>query len=106
MGFHHLHEQTVQQIIGKFIMQLEAKLIKQNIIIELSDDACRWVASKGYDPVYGARYLSRTVEKYIKKPLADEILFGRLTNGGTVTISLKKGEIFFEYPDDALVKGP
>ena len=104
--FHHLHEQTVQQIIGKFIMQLEAKLIKQNIIIELSDDACRWIASKGYDPVYGARYLSRTVEKYIKKPLADEILFGRLTNGGTVTISLKKGEIFFEYPDDALVKGP
>ena len=90
---------VVQRIVDKFIMELETQLADRNIAIELSEAARVYLAKKGYDPLYGARPLSRLIQGKVKKPLADEILFGRLAKGGTVRVDENKGEMIFSYPD-------
>ncbi len=96
--FAGLKKETIGRVVDKFIMQLEAQLEDRGISIELSPAARTWIGDKGYDPAMGARPLGRIIQEHIKKPLADEILFGRLKTGGTVEIGMKKDELIFHYP--------
>ncbi len=94
--FKALAPETIRNVVQKFIMQLEAQLADRNVTIELSDDAADWLAKNGYDELYGARPLARVISDSIKKPLADEILFGRLVAGGHVKVELNDGKIVFD----------
>ncbi|MES0383683.1 MAG: ATP-dependent Clp protease ATP-binding subunit ClpA, partial [Hyphomicrobium sp.] len=91
----------IEKVVEKFIFQLEAQLADRGVTIELSEDATKWLAVKGYDEKFGARPLARVIQENIKRPLADELLFGKLENGGTVKIVVKgtgEGrELAFEY---------
>ena len=80
----------METIVEKFILQLEAQLAERRIAITLEPEARAWLADKGYDPVFGARPLARVIQSEVRDPLTDEILFGRLENGGTVTIGLDR----------------
>ncbi|MAM33711.1 MAG: ATP-dependent Clp protease ATP-binding subunit ClpA [Micavibrio sp.] len=96
--FSSLSEKTVARVVDKFVMQLEAQLSEKNVIISLTDDARDYLAREGYDPAMGARPLSRVIQEKIKKVLANEILFGVLSdNGGAVTIDFKDDELQFDY---------
>ncbi|HZA36562.1 MAG TPA: AAA family ATPase, partial [Vicinamibacterales bacterium] len=86
--FKPLSPLVMETIVGKFILQLEAQLGERRIAITLEPEARAWLGVKGYDPVFGARPLARVVQREVRDPLTDEILFGRLENGGTVTIGL------------------
>jgi ATP-dependent Clp protease ATP-binding subunit ClpA len=95
--FANLSPEIVSQVVDKFIMQLETQLGDRDVLIELSDEARAWLARKGYDHNFGARPLSRVIQEYIKKPLAEELLFGRLAKGGTVRITIgPDGALFFD----------
>ena len=83
-------------MVTKFVLELEAQLADRNITIELTDDAADWLAKNGFDELYGARPLARVIQEHIKKPLADDILFGRLTRGGHVKVKLTDGKIVFD----------
>jgi len=85
-----LPPEVVAQVVDKFVMQLEAQLADRHVSIELSEDARKWLAQKGFDPLYGARPLARVIQENIKKSLAEDILFGKLEKGGTVRIGLDK----------------
>ncbi len=87
--FKALTAETVGRVVEKFVLQLEAQLSDRNVTFELSPEATRWLAERGYDEAFGARPLARLIQDQIKKPLADEILFGRLLRGGTVRVLLK-----------------
>jgi ATP-dependent Clp protease ATP-binding subunit ClpA len=99
--FAGLSQEIVAQVVEKFVMQLEAQLADRNVTIELSSAAKEWLAEKGYDPLYGARPLARVIQEHIKKPLAEELLFGRLTKGGSVKVGLKDNALFFDYVEAA-----
>jgi hypothetical protein len=77
------------QVVEKFVLQLEAQLMDRNVTIELTPAAAAWLADKGYDDKMGARPLARVIQEHIKKPLAEELLFGKLTKGGLVRVDLK-----------------
>ena len=96
VAFKALDSTTIKSVVSKFIMQLEVQLGDRNITIELTDEAADWLAKNGFDELYGARPLARTIQEHIKKPLADDILFGRLTRGGHVKVQLKDGKIDFD----------
>jgi ATP-dependent Clp protease ATP-binding subunit ClpA len=96
VAFKALDSETIRQVVTKFVLQLEAQLADRNITIELTDDAADWLAKNGFDELYGARPLARVIQENIKKPLADDILFGRLTRGGHVKVELKDGKIVFD----------
>lgn len=99
--FQPLKQKTVIKVVDKFIIQLEALLADKNVTIELSDDTREHLAKEGYDPAMGARPLARVIQERIKKPLAEELLFGKLIKGGLVHIDLdkKKKDLVFSYPD-------
>ncbi len=78
-------------------MQLEAQLGDRGVTIELSDAARQWLGKKGYDPAMGARPLSRVIQEHVKKPLADELLFGKLVKGGAVMLDIKDDKLTFAY---------
>ena len=82
--FHALTQEIIRQVVQKFVMQLEAQLADRHVTIETDEDATDWLAKNGFDELYGARPLARVIQENIKKPLADEILFGRLAKGGHV----------------------
>ncbi|MGI9351487.1 MAG: ATP-dependent Clp protease ATP-binding subunit ClpA [Rhizobiaceae bacterium] len=86
--FNTLPTPVVHKVVEKFIMQLEAQLAERNVTFELSEEAVSWLAKKGFDDKMGARPLGRVIQEYIKKPLADEVLFGKLKLGGTVKVTL------------------
>jgi ATP-dependent Clp protease ATP-binding subunit ClpA len=90
IAFGNLPPEVVAQVVDKFVMQLEAQLADRHVAIELSDAARKWLAQKGFDPLYGARPLARVIQENIKKPLAEDILFGKLEKGGTVRVDLDK----------------
>ncbi len=91
--FAGLPQEVIEKVVEKFIFQLEAQLADRGVLIELSSDAAKWIGEKGYDEKFGARPLARVIQEYIKKPLADELLFGKLENGGTVKVIVEgKGE--------------
>ncbi len=94
--FGTLSPQTVETIVEKFILQLEAQLAERRVAIALEPEARAWLAEKGYDPVFGARPLSRVIQTEVRDPLTDEILFGRLEHGGTVRIGLENGALTFD----------
>ena len=92
IGFASLPSDVVHKVVEKFVMQLEAQLADRNITFELTSKATAWLATKGYDETMGARPLARVIEENIKRPLAEEILFGKLAKGGMVLVTLKKDE--------------
>jgi len=100
VSFKPLAPETIREVVNKFVIQLEAQLADRNITIELTDDAADWLAKNGFDELYGARPLGRVIQEHIKKPLADDILFGRLTRGGHVKVQLKDGKIVFEITEN------
>jgi ATP-dependent Clp protease ATP-binding subunit ClpA len=99
--FANLSPDVISKVVEKFVFQLEAQLGDRNITIELTPEANAWLAERGYDEKFGARPLGRVIQEHIKKPLAEEILFGRLKDGGTVRVTLveESGEkrLSFEY---------
>jgi len=105
--FAGLSQEIVAQVVEKFVMQLEAQLADRNVTIELSSAAKEWLAERGYDPLYGARPLARVIQEHVKKPLAEELLFGKLSKGGAVKVKLEDGALAFEFteaPAPALTK--
>jgi ATP-dependent Clp protease ATP-binding subunit ClpA len=93
--FHSLTHDVMETIVEKFILQLEAQLQERRVVFDLSPEARAWLGKKGYDPVFGARPLARVIQKEVRDPLTDEILFGRLENGGTVRIGLDDDKLVF-----------
>ena len=93
ISFAPLPKEVIMQVVEKFVLQLEAQLMDRNVTIELSTKAAEWLADKGYDAKMGARPLGRVIQEYIKKPLAEELLFGKLAKGGVVKVGVKKGEL-------------
>jgi len=79
---------VIHKVVQKFIMQLEAQLSERNVTFDLHEDAIAWLAEKGYDEKMGARPLARVIQDTIKKPLANEILFGKLKKGGVVNVTV------------------
>jgi ATP-dependent Clp protease ATP-binding subunit ClpA len=99
VSFGPLAPAVMETIVEKFILQLEAQLAERRVAITLQPEARQWLAEKGYDPVYGARPLARVIQTDVRDPLTDEILFGRLENGGTVTIALADGKLAFDFAE-------
>ena len=87
--FANLAPEVVRKVVDKFVLQLEAQLADRGVTITLSDAARDWLAERGYEPLYGARPLGRVVQEHVKKPLAEELLFGRLTDGGIAKVDVK-----------------
>jgi len=95
--FEPLAIETIRKVVDKFMMQLEAQLTDRQVELELTGEACDWLAERGYDASNGARPLGRVVQEHIKKPLADEMLFGKLVNGGLVMISVKDKALKLQF---------
>jgi ATP-dependent Clp protease ATP-binding subunit ClpA len=102
IAFAGLTPEIVGRVVEKFVMQLEAQLADRNVTIELSSAAKEWLAERGYDKLYGARPLSRVIQEHVKKPLAEELLFGRLVKGGSVKVTMKDGKLDFEIIEASL----
>jgi ATP-dependent Clp protease ATP-binding subunit ClpA len=100
--FAALTQEIVGRVVEKFVMQLEAQLADRNVTIELSSSAKEWLAERGYDRLYGARPLARVIQEHIKKPLAEELLFGRLAKGGAVKVTMKDGKLDFDFIEAAV----
>ena len=98
--FAALSPEIVSRVVDKFVMELELLLEDRKVMIDLTDGAREWLARKGYDKLYGARPLSRIIQEHIKKPLAEELLFGKLADGGVVVVKVEDGKIAFGYPED------
>ncbi len=99
IAFAPLGRETIDRVVEKFVLELEAQLSDRDVTFDLTPEATRWLGQKGYDDQFGARPLARVIQDHIKKPLADEILFGRLKNGGTVRVLLdrEKDALAFEF---------
>nr|WP_319249653.1 ATP-dependent Clp protease ATP-binding subunit ClpA [uncultured Celeribacter sp.] len=93
VSFAPLPKEVILQVVEKFVLQLEAQLMDRNVHIELTRPAAEWLADKGYDDKMGARPLGRVIQEHIKKPLAEELLFGKLSKGGVVQVGVKDGNI-------------
>ena len=93
ISFKPLPKEVILSVVEKFVLQLEAQLMDRNVTIELTKPAAEWLAEKGYDDKMGARPLGRVIQENIKKPLAEELLFGKLTKGGVVRVSVEDGEL-------------
>jgi ATP-dependent Clp protease ATP-binding subunit ClpA len=102
IGFAPLSRDTIDRVVEKFVLELETQLIDRDVTFDLAPEATRWLGEKGYDDSFGARPLSRVIQDNIKKPLADEILFGKLRNGGTVRVLLDResDKLVFEFITD------
>ena len=93
ISFAPLPKEVILQVVEKFVLQLEAQLMDRNVTIELTQPAAEWLAERGYDSKMGARPLGRVIQEHIKKPLAEELLFGKLAKGGVVKVGVKDGKI-------------
>lgn len=93
VSFAPLGRDVIAQVVEKFVLQLEAQLMDRNVSIEITKAAADWLGDKGYDNKMGARPLGRVIQEHIKKPLAEELLFGKLTKGGIVKVGVKAGEL-------------
>ena len=105
VAFKSLTPEIIKQVVQKFIMQLEAQLADRHVTIETTDDAADWLAKNGFDELYGARPLGRVIQENIKKPLADEILFGKLIKGGHVKVVLRDGKLAFDIEGETREPG-
>ena len=111
VSFSHLPKTVVARVVDKFVLQLEAQLADRNVTIELSDEAREWLVENGYDEAMGARPMGRLIQSTIKTPLADEVLFGRLKNGGAVKVVVVQSEtgikvLGLEFPDGPVKPKP
>src|SRR6202790_2913056 len=99
ISFAALAPETIGRVVDKFVLQLEEQLADRNVVIELDASARDWLAVKGYDPLFGARPLARLIQEHIKKPLAEELLFGSLAKGGVVRVSVdtESDKLTFAY---------
>jgi ATP-dependent Clp protease ATP-binding subunit ClpA len=88
--FNALSQDVIERVVEKFVLQLEGQLAERGVTIQLMPEARAWLGKKGYDPLYGARPLGRVIQEQVKKPLAEELLFGHLQKGGAVTVGLDK----------------
>jgi ATP-dependent Clp protease ATP-binding subunit ClpA len=104
--FANLGPETVGLVVDKFIAELEGQLADRRVLFELTDEARKWLAVRGYDRLYGARPLARIIQEHVKKPLADEILFGRLKDGGVVKIAVDDDKLVFTFPPPTPEKPP
>ncbi|WP_117233247.1 ATP-dependent Clp protease ATP-binding subunit ClpA [Vibrio maerlii] len=95
--FNSLDEGVIHQVVDKFIVELQVQLDARGVSLEVDEDARHWLANKGYDKAMGARPMGRVIQEQLKKPLANELLFGSLVDGGTVRVTLAKEELKFEY---------
>ncbi len=107
ISFAPLPKTVIMRVVEKFVLQLEAQLMDRNVTIDLSEEAAAWLAEKGYDDKMGARPLARVIQEYIKKPLAEELLFGKLAKGGIVQVHVRDGAIALtmEGPDAKRITG-
>ena len=107
ISFGALPKPVIMQVVEKFVLQLEAQLIDRNVHIELTPKAAEWLGDKGYDAKMGARPLGRVIQEHIKKPLAEELLFGKLVKGGLVKVGVKNGKLDLKYeePQQARISG-
>jgi ATP-dependent Clp protease ATP-binding subunit ClpA len=109
VSFAHLNADVIGMVVEKFVLQLEAQLADRDVTIELSEPAKAWLIEHGYDEQMGARPMARIIQEHIKKPLADEVLFGHLKGGGHVRVVLAKDEASTEAKDKIgfeFVEGP
>jgi ATP-dependent Clp protease ATP-binding subunit ClpA (EC 3.4.21.92) len=97
--FNHLDEQVILQVVDKFIVELQAQLDAKGVSLEVTSEAKQWLAEEGYDKAMGARPMGRVIQDNLKKPLANELLFGCLVNGGTVRVVLKNNRLDFQFSD-------
>jgi len=95
--FNHLDNEVIQQVVDKFIVELQVQLDEKGVSLELTRDAKRWLAEHGYDKAMGARPMSRLIQEKLKKELANELLFGELTNGGIAKVGVKKDKLIISY---------
>jgi ATP-dependent Clp protease ATP-binding subunit ClpA len=97
--FSALGRDTIDRVVEKFVLELEAQLTDRDVTFDLTPEATRWLGEKGYDDAFGARPLARVIQEHLKKPLADEILFGKLKDGGTVRVLLDRemDKLAFEF---------
>jgi ATP-dependent Clp protease ATP-binding subunit ClpA len=107
ISFGPLPKSVILKVVEKFVLQLEAQLLDRDVTIELSKPAAEWLAEKGYDDKMGARPLGRVIQEHIKKPLAEELLFGKLSKGGLVKVGVKddKIELEIEGPSNRRLSG-
>jgi ATP-dependent Clp protease ATP-binding subunit ClpA len=101
INFAPLGKEIILQVVEKFVLQLEAQLMDRGVHIELSPEAALWLGDKGYDDKMGARPLGRVIQEHIKKPLAEELLFGRLVKGGVVRVQVKDDAIVLDIEEPA-----
>jgi ATP-dependent Clp protease ATP-binding subunit ClpA len=109
--FAHLSQEIIAKVVEKFVLQLEAQLADRDVTIELTDEAAKWLIANGYDELMGARPMARVIQEHIKKPLADDVLFGRLKSGGHVRVSVITDEagnskLGFDYPEGRVTPRP
>jgi ATP-dependent Clp protease ATP-binding subunit ClpA len=109
--FAHLTPEIIAKVVDKFVLQLEAQLGDRNVTIELAEEATQWLVEHGYDEQMGARPMARLIQEKIKKPLADEVLFGKLKSGGHVRVTLGKDEsgaaaLVFDFPEGPVIPKP
>ncbi len=95
--FNHLSDEVIHQVVDKFIVVLQAQLDEKGVSLELTKDAKKWLADHGYDKAMGARPMARIIQEHLKKPLANELLFGGLTQGGVAKVSVKKDKLVLTY---------
>ena len=95
--FNHLDNEVIQQVVDKFIVELQVQLDEKGVSLELTRDAKKWLAEHGYDKAMGARPMSRLIQEKLKKELANELLFGELTNGGVAKVGVKKDKLVISY---------
>jgi len=99
INFAPLDTETIALVVDKFIMELDEQLSNKGVTFKVEKSARNWLAEHGYDKTMGARPMARLIQEKVKKPLADELLFGKLTNGGFVTLKVKDGELYFDAQD-------
>ena len=80
---------TIERVVDKLLVEVEAQLEQKGVTLTLDDAARRWIAERGYDPKMGARPMARLIQEHIKRPLAEELLFGKLANGGQVKVAVR-----------------
>ena len=97
ISFDSLSDEIISRVVEKFILELETQLDNRNVFIDLSKEAANWLGKKGYSENMGARPLGRLIQEKVKKPIAEEILYGQLSKGGTVKVSIKKGNLEFTF---------
>jgi ATP-dependent Clp protease ATP-binding subunit ClpA len=101
IAFNPLSPEIIEQVVDKFIMELDQQLNERKVSLQITPRARRWFAERGYDQAFGARPMARLIQNEIKRVLADEILFGRLQGGGHVEVDESEGKLVFIYDDPA-----